>query len=120
MNTHRPPRKSPRLAFLAVDFFITVFTLVVFGVFGGLFLLIALNGFSGDGAMPYIVGYFVVVLTGNALFASLCNLLIRRKWFAASGVSPLAACMPAVAVALALLLVGPPLAIKLIEFLFRR
>lgn len=117
--TAPPPRhKSPWPVLFGVDLLVTVTTLVIFGAFGGLMLLVALNGFSESTGGAIIIAYIALVLVGNALVTSLLNLLIRRRWFAAVGLSRLAACVPAVVVTLVLLLAGPPLAVVLIKLIF--
>ena len=111
----RQGRATPWLALFAVDIALSVITLVVFGVFGGLFMLIALNGFDGRRGGAILVGYAVVVLAGNALFASLINWMILRV---RQAVSARAVLVPALATTAVMLLAGPPVAVVLIKLLF--
>ena len=116
---NQPPVKSgaPWLALFAVDIALSVVTLVVFGVIGGLFMMIALNGFDGRRGGAILAGYALIVLAGNALFASLVNWMILRVRRA---VSPWAIFAPALATTAVMLFVGPPLAFLLIQYGFAR
>ena len=112
-------RNKAWLLMLAVDFFISVVTLIVFGAFGGLFMLVALNGFSESTGGMILMGYGAVVLSGNALVSGLFNLLIARRWLAGAGLPSWSPYVTAIAVTLVLLLVGPSLAFVLIPLVFK-
>lgn len=105
----------PWFLLFAVDVSLSVITLVIFGVFGGLFMLIALNGFNGQQGGAILFGYGVVVLAGNALFASLLNWMILRV---RQAVSTRGVLVPALASTAVMLFVGPPVAIGLITLIF--
>jgi hypothetical protein len=111
----QPRRDAPWLALFAVDAALSVITLVVFGVFGGLFMLLALNGFDGRRGGAILVGYAVVVLAGNALCAGLINWMILRV---RQAVSARAVLVPALATTAVMLIAGPPVAVVLIKLLF--
>lgn len=111
----RPGRDTPWLTLFAVDASLSVITLVVCGVFGGIFMLIGLNGFDERRGGAILVGYAVVVLAGNALAAGLVNWMILRVRQAVSARGVL---VPAVATTAVMLFVGPPVAIGLITILF--
>lgn len=112
-------RNKAWLLMLAVDIFISVITFVVFGVFGGFFMLLALNGFSESTGGKILMGYAAVVLFGNALVTGLLNLLIARRWLAGAGLPSWSPYAAALAVTLVLLLVGPTLALVLIPLVLR-
>jgi hypothetical protein len=116
---NQPPAGSgaPWLLLFAVDIALSVITLVVFGVFGGIFMLIGLNGFSEKTGGAILVGYALLVLGGNALVAGLVNWMILRIREAVSG---WAIFVPALATTAVMLFVGPPLAILLIQYGFAR
>ena len=111
-----PP--PPWRARFAADFAVSALTLVVFGLFGGLFLLLALNGFSESAGLRIMIAYALVVVAGNAAAASLFNWLILRWRAGGRAVSRAAVFVPAVAVTAVLLVAGPPLAVVLIRLLF--
>lgn len=115
----QPPLRSgaPWLALFAVDIALSAVTLVVFGVRGGIFVLIALNGFDGRRGGAILVGYALIVLAGNALFAGLVNWMILRV---RGAVSARAIFAPALATTAVMLFVGPPLAFLLIQYGFAR
>ncbi len=117
--TRQPPTNhgAPWLVLFAVDIALSVVTLVVFGVLGGLFMLIGLNGFSEQKGGAILIGYAVLVLAGNALAAGLVNWMILRVRRA---VSARAILVPAIATTAVMLFVGPPLAILLIQYGFAR
>jgi uncharacterized membrane protein YhaH (DUF805 family) len=92
---------------------------VIFGLVGGFVLLIGLNGFSERQAQPIFIIYFVIVFGLTTLVAALFNWLIIRRGFPAAGISGWAALVPAVSAAVGLLLVGPVLAVVLIQAFFR-
>jgi hypothetical protein len=118
---NQPPaaRPVPWFALFAVDFAVSCVTLVLFGLFGGLTLLIALNGFSGDEGLRIMIVYALLVVAGNALATSLFNWLILRGRAQRGGRVPRRAVFaPAVATTLVLLVAGPPLAVIMIKLLF--
>jgi len=112
------PRPVPWFALFAVDVAVTAVTLVTFGLFGGFFLIVALNGFSGDEGLRIMIIYALVVVAGNALATSLFNWLIMRGRAGGRTVPRRAVFAPAVATTAALLIIGPPLAVFLIKLLF--
>lgn len=57
------------------------------GFFAGIFLLIALNGFSESQAMPIIVGYIGIVLLVTLAFSSLSSWWIMKRWREATSIS---------------------------------
>lgn len=117
INQPRIKPAPPWLTLFAVDIALSVVTLVVFGVFGGIFMLIGLNGFSEKTGGAILVGYAVLVLVGNALVASLFNWMIVRVRQTVSG---WAIFIPALATTAVMVFVGPPLAILLIQYGFAR
>ena len=118
INQPLPARPVPWLALFAVDFAVSAVTLILFGLFGGLALLIALNGFGESEGLAVMIVYALVVVAGNALAASLFNWLILRARGGRQPVSRRAVFAPAFATTLALLVAGPPLAALLIKLLF--
>jgi hypothetical protein len=99
-------------------FFVSVVTLVVFGAFGGLMLLVGLNGVSERTGGFVILAYVLVVLAGNFALAALVNWLIARRRYAgtrATGWPPL---LVALGVTALVGCVGPPLAVVLIKIIF--
>ena len=108
------------IALFVIDVVITLVTLVVFGVMGGFFLLVALNGFTTAQSTPVFIGYYVFVFLVNVLATFLANLLIRKLWRVASGLPVRAALVPALVVTVSLMVVGPPLAVALIKLAFSR
>lgn len=116
---HAPPPAggTPWLALFALDISLSLVTLVVFGVFGGLIMLIALNGFDGQRGGAILMGYAAVVLAGNAAVASLLNWMILRVRRA---VAWRAIFVPALVTTAIMLFVGPPLAFLLIQYGFAR
>jgi hypothetical protein len=117
---NQPPaaRPVPWLALFAVDVAVSAATLVLFGLFGGFMLLVALNGFSGDEGLRIMIAYALLVVAGNALAASLSNWLILRARSPGGRAPRRAVVVPAAAATLALLVAGPPLAVFLIKLLF--
>jgi hypothetical protein len=112
---HRP---TPWLAMTLATVGVTALTLVVFGAFGGLMLLVGLNGVSERTGGIIILGYVLVVLAGNFGAAALVNWLIARR--AASGTrgTGRAPLLVALGVTAVTGLVGPPLAVVLIKLIF--
>ena len=118
MNTTSAYRPTPWLGMLAATCAVTAVTVVVFGAFGGLMLLVALNGFSESTGGLLILGYVLLVLAGNLAAAALVNWLIARRRYAGTrgaGWAPLAVALGVTALAAG---VGPPLAVVLIKLIF--
>jgi hypothetical protein len=61
----------------AVAFGVTLLVLAV-AAFMGIFVLVALNGFSEREGMPILVGYFVLVGLANAALVALSSWLVMR------------------------------------------
>ena len=97
---------------------VTLLTLVVFGAFGGLMLLVGLNGVSERTGGFVIVGYILLVLAGNFAVAALFNWLIARRLYAGMRGTGWAPLVVALGVTGATALVGPPLAVALIKIIF--
>ena len=108
-------RPTPWLAMFAATFAVSVLTLVLFGAFGGLMLLIALNGVSESKGGLIIAAYAVFVLAGNFAVASLINWLIARHRYAGTRGAGWAPPLVALGVTTVMLLVGPPLAVLLMK-----
>lgn len=117
--TNRPPAShaTPWLTLFAVDVALSVVTLVIFGVFGGIFMLIALNGFGEQKGGAILFGYGVLVLACNTLVVGLINWMILRVRRA---VTVRGVIVPALVTSAVMLFVGPPLAILLINLLFAK
>lgn len=118
MNYTGVVRPTPWLAMIVATFFVSVVTLVVFGAFGGLMLLVGLNGVSERTGGFIILGYILLVLAGNFAVAALVNWLIARRRYAgtrATGWPPL---LVAVGVTVLVACVGPPLAVVLMKIIF--
>lgn len=98
---------------------VAVVSFVLFGLIGGFVLLVGLNGFSGSQAEPIFIAYFIFVLGASSLVAALFNWLILRRGFPGAGLSAWAALVPALVSAVGLLIVGPALALILIQLFFR-
>jgi hypothetical protein len=103
----------------AASLVVAAVAFVLFGLVGGFVLLIGLNGFTGAQAEPIFIAYFVLVFGVTTLVAALFNWLIIRRGFPAAGLSGWAAVVPAAASAMGLLLVGPALAVVLIQAFFK-
>src|SRR5687767_12180408 len=111
-------RPTPWLAMGAATFVVSAVTLVVFGGFGGLTLLLALNGFSESKGGAIIVVYIVLVLAGNLAAATLVNWLIARRRYAGTrpaGFAPLLVALGATAL---MAVGGPAAAVVLIKLIF--
>lgn len=121
-DTFNPPaarRATPWLLLFALDVLVSLFTLVAFGAMGGLFMLVALNGFGEREGMMILAAYAAAVLAGNVAVASLLNwLVLRVKGAPGTRVSKSAVLVPALAVTAGLLFLGPPLSVFLIKLLF--
>jgi hypothetical protein len=103
---------------VAATLAVTASTVVVFGAFGGLMLLVGLNGVSERTGGLVILGYAVVVLAGNFAVAALVNRLIARRAAAGTRAVGWAPLLVALGVTAATALVGPPLAVVLIKIIF--
>jgi hypothetical protein len=97
---------------------VTLVTLVVFGAFGGLMLLVGLNGVSERTGGVVILGYVLLVLAGNFAVAALFNWLIARRRYAGTRGTGWAPFVVALGVTGVTALVGPPLAVVLIKLIF--
>ena len=118
MNYTPAARPTPWLWMVLATLGVTALTLVVFGAFGGLMLLVGLNGFSERTGGFVILGYVLLVLAGNFAVAALFNWLIARRRYAgtrATGWPPL---LVALGVTGVTALAGPPLAVVLIKIIF--
>jgi len=115
-----PARPTPWGWMIAATCALTAATLVVFGAIGGLMLLVALNGVSESRGGLIIVIYAVVVLAGNFAAAALVNWLIARRRYAGTRGAGWAPLLIALGVTAVTALVGPPLAVLLINLLFSR
>ncbi|MDQ3806029.1 MAG: hypothetical protein M3416_19635 [Acidobacteriota bacterium] len=119
-NHHsRPARRKAWLAMCVASLAVAAVAFVIFGLVGGFVLLIGLNGFTEKQATPIFITYFVLVFGITTLVAALFNWLIIRRGFPAAGLSGWAAFVPAAASSVGLLLVGPVLAVVLIQAFFR-
>lgn len=99
---------------------LTAVTVVVFGAFGGLMLLVGLNGVSERTGGFVIVAYALAVLAGNFGAAALLNWLIARRRYAGTRRAGWAPALVALGVTGAAALVGPALAVLLIKLAFAR
>jgi hypothetical protein len=97
---------------------VTAVTLVVFGAFGGLMLLVGLNGVSEKTGGLVILAYIVLVLAGNFAVAALFNWLIARRRYAGSRGAGWAPALVALGVTAATAVVGPPLAVVIMKMIF--
>jgi hypothetical protein len=97
---------------------VTLVTLVVFGAFGGLMLLVGLNGVSERTGGVVILAYVLLVLAGNFAVAAVCNWLIARRAAAGTRGTGWAPLVVALGVTGATALAGPPLAVALIKIIF--
>ncbi|HEX8503585.1 MAG TPA: hypothetical protein VF659_23580 [Pyrinomonadaceae bacterium] len=118
MNNAWAERPTPWVAMGVATFVVSAVTLLVFGGFGGLTLLLALNGFSERTGGVIIVVYVLLVLLGNLGAATLVNWLIARRRYAGTrpaGWAPLLVALGATAL---MLVAGPPVAVVLIKVIF--
>ena len=111
-------RPTPWLWMVLASCAVTLVTLVVFGAFGGLMLLVGLNGVSERTGGIVILGYILLVLAGNFAVAALFNWLIARRRYAGTRAAGWAPLVVAMGVTGATALVGPPLAVALIKVIF--
>jgi hypothetical protein len=102
----------------AATLVVTGVTLVVFGAFGGLMLLVGLNGVSERTGGAVILVYALAVLAGNFAVAWLFNWLIARRRYAGTRGAGWAPALVALGVTGVTALVGPPLAVVLIKLIF--
>ena len=118
MNQMMMTRPTPWGWMAAATLAVTLVTLVVFGVFGGLTLLIGLNGFSERTGGFILLAYALVVLAGNFAVAALFNWLIARKRYAGTRGAGWAPVLVALGVTAVMGVVGPVLAVGLIKLMF--
>lgn len=105
------------IAMFVTSIAIAVVTFVVFGLFGGFMLMVGLNGMTGRQSEPIFLVYFILVLGGCALVATLFNWLIIRRGEAASGLRSRVALVPAAVASAGLLLLGPAIIFVIIRAL---
>ena len=110
-------RPTPWVAMGLATFVVSVVTLLVFGGFGGLMLLLALNGVSERTGGLIIVAYAVLVLAGNMAVATLFNWLIARRRYAGTRTAGWAPLLVALGMTVAMAVVGPALAVVLMKLL---
>ncbi len=115
MNHAAVDRRTPWLWMLAATCAVTAVTLVVFGAFGGLVLLLGLKGVSESRGGLVIAAYALVVLAGNFAVALLFNWLIARRRYAGTRGAGWAPALVALGVTTATAVAGPPLAVLLIK-----
>jgi hypothetical protein len=115
MNYATASRPTPWLWMIVATCAVTLVTLVVFGAFGGLMLLVGLNGVSESRGGMVILAYVVVVLAGNFAVALLLNWLIARRRYAGTRGAGWAPALVALGVTTATAVAGPPLAVLLIK-----
>ncbi|HEX8285266.1 MAG TPA: hypothetical protein VF588_18060 [Pyrinomonadaceae bacterium] len=118
MNDTPAQRPTPWGWMLAATLLVTALTLVVFGAFGGLMLLVGLNGVSERTGGVVIVLYLLLVLAGNFAVAWLLNWLIARRRFAGTRGAGWPPALVALGVTAATAVAGPPLAVVLIKLIF--
>ena len=118
MNYATASRPTPWLWMLLATCAVTLVTLVVFGAFGGLMLLVGLNGVSESRGGLVILAYALVVLAGNFAVALLLNWLIARRRYAGTRGAGWAPALVALGVTAATAVAGPPLAVLLIKLAF--
>ena len=118
MNNTAVVRSTPWGWMLAATLLVTGVTLVVFGAFGGLMLLVGLNGVSERTGGAIILVYIIAVLAGNFAVAWLFNWLIARRRYAGTRGAGWTPALVALGVTGATALVGPPLAVVLIKLIF--
>lgn len=108
-------RPTPWLWMVVATCAVTLVTLVVFGAFGGLMLLVGLNGVSESTGGVIIIVYALLVLAGNFAVASLFNWLIARRRYAGTRGTGWAPLLVALGVTTATAVIGPPLAVVLMK-----
>jgi hypothetical protein len=97
---------------------VTAVTLVVFGAFGGLMLLVGLNGFSESTGGVIILVYALLVLAGNFAVSWLVTWLIARHRYAGTRPTGWPPALVALGVTVLMGIAGPPLAVVLIKLIF--
>jgi hypothetical protein len=118
MNHLTMTRPTPWGWMLLVTCAVTLVTLLVFGVFGGLTLLIGMNGVSERTGGIVLVVYALLVLAGNFGVAALFNWLIARRRYAGTRGAGWAPVLVALGVTGVTAVVGPALAVGLIKLMF--
>ena len=118
MNHTGVLKPTPWLWMLLATCAVTLVTLVVFGAFGGLMLLVGLNGVSERTGGAVIVAYVLLVLAGNFAVAALLNWLIARRAAAGTRGAGWAPLLVALSVTGVTALAGPPLAVVLVKLIF--
>jgi hypothetical protein len=118
MSGTQADRPTPWLAMGVATFLVSAATLLLFGGFGGLVLLIALNGFSESTGGLVILGYILLVLAGNLAVATLANWLVARHRYAGTRPAGWAPLLVALGTTALMALAGPPLAVVLIKVIF--
>ncbi|HWW75890.1 MAG TPA: hypothetical protein VNZ44_10855 [Pyrinomonadaceae bacterium] len=118
MNYTATNRPTPWAWMLLATCAVTALTVVVFGAFGGLMLLVGLNGVSEKTGGLVIAAYALLVLAGNFAVALLFNWLIARRRYAGTRGAGWAPALVASGVTGVTLVVGPPLAVLLIKLAF--
>ncbi len=111
-------RPTPWGWMLAATLLVTGVTLVVFGAFGGLMLLVGLNGVSERTGGAIILVYALAVLAGNFAFAWLFNWLIARRRYTGTRGAGWPPALVALGVTGVTALAGPPLAVVLNKLIF--
>jgi hypothetical protein len=110
-------RRKAWVLMFVTSFAVAVLTFVVFGLFGGFMLMVGLNGMTGKQAEPIFLIYFIIVLGGCALVATLFNWLIIRRGFPAARLRSRVALVPAALASAGLLFVGPAIIFAIIRAL---
>ena len=118
MNYALAQRPTPWLAMILATLVVSAVTLVVFGAFGGLMLLVGLNGVSERTGGLLILAYALLVLAGNFAASALVNWLIARRRYAGTRAAGWAPALVALGVTALVGVVGPPLAVVLIKVIF--
>jgi hypothetical protein len=118
MNHLGMARPTPWAWMLLATCAVTAATLVLFGAVGGLMLLFALNGFSESTGGVIIILYVLAVLAGNFGVSALINWAIARHRYAGTRGTGWAPALIALVVTAITAVIGPPLAILLIDVIF--
>lgn len=118
MNYAGTARPTPWAWMVLATCAVTAVTLVVFGAVGGLMLLLALNGFSESTGGVIIILYVLAVLAGNFGVSALINWAIARQRYAGTRGVGWAPALIALGVTAVTAVVGPSLAILLIDVIF--
>lgn len=120
MNHAAAGRPTPWGWMLLATCAVTAVTVVVFGAFGGLMLLVGLNGVSERTGGVVIVAYALAVLAGNFAVAALLNWLIARRRYAGTRRAGWAPALLALGVTAVTAVLGPTLAVLIIDVFFSR